>query len=85
MINIPNVFIQTRVKNENKMAFINIRGVILDLLLEIDPELYVPFMASYKKCGKVLIVKFMDAIYGTMVTSLLYYKKFVKNLNKNGF
>ena len=67
------------------MTVIKIRGFLVDLLLEIDPELYVPFMASYKKCGKVLIVKFMDAIYGTMVTSLLYYKKFVKNLNKNGF
>ena len=56
----------------------------MELLLKIDLEFYGPFVTSYKKGDKVRIVKFLNAIYGTMVASLLYYKKFVKILNKNG-
>jgi len=38
-----------------------------------------------KKGEKTLIVQCMNALYGTMVASLLYYKKFVKSLKRNGF
>jgi len=34
---------------------------------------------------KVLIVECLNAIYGTIVAALLYYKKFVKSLTKQGF
>ena len=83
MIYIPNAFIQTLVNNKNAMTVIKIRGVLVDLLLKIDSEFYGPFVTSYKKGDKLRIVKFLDAIYWTMVASLLYYKKFVKILNKN--
>ena len=33
----PNMFIQTKYENENEMVFINIIGVLVDLLLMIDP------------------------------------------------
>jgi hypothetical protein len=33
----------------------------------------------------VLIVECLNAVYGTMVAALLYYKKFVKSLVKEGF
>ena len=72
------------VNNENAIAFIKIRGVLVDLLLKLDSEFYGPFVTSYKKCDKVRIVKLPNGIYGTMVASLLYYKKFVNIVNKNG-
>ena len=56
----------------------------MDVLLKIDLEFYGTFVTSYKKGDKVRIVKLLNAIYGTMVASLLYYNKFVKILNKNG-
>ena len=40
MIYIPNAFIQTRVEDEKEMAFINIRGVLVDILIEIYPDVY---------------------------------------------
>ena len=49
VIDIPNTFIQTQVENENEMTVINIRGVLVDLLLEIDPEFYGPFVTTEKK------------------------------------
>ena len=84
MIDITNAFIQALVNNENATTFINTRGVLVELLLKIDLEFYGPFVTSYKKGDKVRIVKLLNAIYGTMVASLLYYNKFVKILNKNG-
>ena len=67
------------------MTVIKIRGFLVDLLLEIDPELYGPFVTTDKKGSKVIIVQFMNSIYGTMVAGLLYYKKFVNTLKITGF
>ena len=43
-------------------------------------------MVITNKSGqKVLIVECLNAVYHTMVAALLYYKKFVKSLTKQGF
>ena len=52
VINITNAFIQTRVDNENEMAVINIRGFLVDLLPDIDPDFYEPFVTTDKKGAK---------------------------------
>jgi hypothetical protein len=44
VVDIPNAFIQTRVENEKDMAFIKIREVPVDILVEIAPDVYVPFV-----------------------------------------
>ena len=67
------------------MLVINIRGVLVYLLLEIEPYLYVPFVTTDKKVENMIILEWMNAIYGTMVDRLLYYKKFVKKLKNTGF
>ena len=67
-----NAFIQTRVENENKMAVMKIRGFLLELLLKIDPGFYGPFVTTAKRGKDAIIVQCMNAIYGTMVASLLY-------------
>ena len=85
VIDTPNAFIQTRVDNENKMASIKIRGVIVNLLLKIYPELYGHFVATDKKGEKGIIVQCMNAIYITMTNSLLYYKKFLNTLKRTEF
>jgi len=85
VIDIPNAFIQTRVKDEKDMAFIKIRGVLLDILVEIAPDVYMPYVTLNKKGTKQLLVQCQNALYGTMVASLLYYRNFVKSLTKIGF
>ncbi len=42
-------------------------------------------MTTNKSRQKVLIVECLNAIYSRMVAALLYYKKFVKSLTKQGF
>ena len=67
------------------MAIIKIHGVLVDILMEITPDVYKPYVYQDKKGIKQLLVQCQNAIYGTMVTSLLYYHKFTKSLTLKGF
>ena len=57
VIDIPNAFIQTRVENEKYMIYIRVRGVLVDLLIEIVPDVYGPDVKLDKKGNKVLILQ----------------------------
>jgi hypothetical protein len=85
VVDIPNVCVQTRVENEKDMAFIKICGVLVDILVEIAPDVYKSYISRDNKGTKQLLVQCQNALYGTMVASLLYYRKFVKSLMDNGF
>jgi hypothetical protein len=85
VIDIPNAFVQTRVEEEKDMAFIKIRGVLVDILVEIAPEVYKDYVTKDKKGVPQLLVQCQNALYGTMVASLLYYRKFAKSLTDIDF
>ncbi len=53
--------------------------------MSIAPEVYGPYVTTNKSGQKVLLVQCLNAVYGTMVAALLYYKKFVKSLTKQGY
>jgi hypothetical protein len=61
-----------------------ITGVLVNMLVELNPELYGPYVV-YKKNGKVLYVQVIRAIYGMLEAALLWYKKFRKELEAAGF
>ena len=67
-----------------KEVFVCIRGPLVDILVSIAPDVYGPYVSTNKSGQKVLIVKCLNAVYGSMVAALLYYKKFVKSLTKKG-
>jgi hypothetical protein len=67
------------------VAIIKIRGILVDMLLEIAYDVYKDFVMTDKKGTKQLIVQCQNAIYGTMVASLLYYRRFCKTLTDIGF
>jgi hypothetical protein len=48
VINIPNAFIQTRVEDEGDMAIIKIRGVLVDILVQIAPDVYKSYVTTEK-------------------------------------
>jgi hypothetical protein len=85
IINIPNAFIQMRVEDEEDMAIIKIRGVLMDILVQIAPNVYKSYVTTDKKGMKKLLVQCQNALYGTMVANLLYYCKFTKSLTSVGF
>jgi hypothetical protein len=57
----------------------------VDILVNIAPDVYKPYVSTNKKGAKQLLVHCQNAIYGTMVASLLYYRKFCKSLTGIGF
>jgi uncharacterized protein YuzE len=85
VVDILNEFVQTRMENKKDMAFIKIRGILVDILVEIAPEAYKSYLSKDKKGSKQLLAQCHNALYGTMVASLLYYRKFVKSLTDIDF
>ena len=58
-----------------------ITGVLVDMLFQLDPQLYGPHVV-YEKGRKVLYVQVLQAIYGMLTASLLWYLKFKKDLER---
>ncbi len=87
VINIPNAFVQTVIEDEEHHVVVCIRGPSVDILVSIAPDVYDPYMLTNKAGQKVLLllVQCLNAVYGTMVAALLYYKKFVMSLMKQGY
>jgi hypothetical protein len=85
IVDIPNAFVQTVVEDKKDRAFICIRGPLVNIMVSIAPDVYGPYETDGKKGKKQLLVQCFTALYGTMVASLLYYKKFVKSLKSKGF
>ena len=54
-------------------------------MVEIAPDLYKSQVTTDKKGVKQFLVQCQNALYGTMVASLLYYRKFTKRLIDIGF
>jgi hypothetical protein len=57
VVDISNAFVQTRVENEKDMAFIKICGVLVDILVEIAPDVYKSYVSRYKKGMKQLLIQ----------------------------
>jgi hypothetical protein len=87
VVDIPNVFFQTIVSEEDAQhrAIVRIRGPLVDILVSIAPDVYAPYVTTNKTGQTVLIIECLNAVYGTMVAALLYYKKVVKSLKAKGF
>ena len=84
-IDIPNAFIKTRVEKIKDMETIIVQGTLVDVLVEIAPDIYGTYVSTDNKGVKNLILRCHNAIYGTMVAILLYYRKFCKMINQIGF
>ena len=57
VIDILNAFIQTRVKDEKDMVFIKIHGFLVDILVEIAPDVYKLNVTTDKKGVKMFLVQ----------------------------
>jgi hypothetical protein len=82
VVDIPNAFIQTRVDNAKDRVIIRIRGIVVEWLVQIAPEIYGPYVIKDKKGVQTLLVECWNAIYGTMIAGLLYCRKFSESLTE---
>ena len=71
-MDIPNEFILSHIKYENYMAIIKIRGVLVDIMLDIYPDVYGLYVIMDRKSVKKIIIQCQNAIYSIMTESLPY-------------
>ena len=84
---VPNAFIHTPLpptKPGEARVTMKITGVLVDMLVQLSPEEYGRFVV-YENGRKVIYVVVLKAIYGMLIASLLWYKKFKKDLEGEGF
>ena len=67
------------------MTTIKIRWVLVYILLDIAPDVYGPYVIKERKGINKLIVQCQNGTYGIMTASLIYYKKFMKSLEDEGY
>jgi hypothetical protein len=81
---VPNAFIQTDIPDGEERIVMKVDGPILKLLVEQDPNLYGPYVV-FEKGKRVLYLQVKKALYGMLVASLLWYRKFREDLEGLGF
>ena len=79
-IDIPNAFAQTRFKHKKYHAMMHLRGKIVELMVKAAPKIYTKYMIIKLKGYTILYMRLLNTLYGIIKASLLYYKKFVKDL-----
>jgi hypothetical protein len=84
---VPNAFVQAtmpEVKDGDARVIMKITGVLADLLVELSPEIYGPFVTEVNG-RKVLYVQVLQALYGMLISALLWYTQFRAALEAKGF
>ena len=84
---VPNAFLQGHLpkpEEGGERVFMKITGVLVDMLVQLDPETYAPFVV-YENGIKVLYVEVLRGLYGMLIAALLWYAKFRKDLEQIGF
>ena len=59
-----------------------IRGVLVDILVEIAPEVCRDFLTYDGKNNKILYVSMLKPLCGMMKAAILYYKQFAKDITE---
>ena len=79
---VPNAFVQTcmpsELLEEDNRIIMKVKGVLVDILYAMDP-------LEYEEYEKVLYLVLTKVLYGMLVASLLWRKKFKKDLMSIGF
>ena len=87
MADVPSAFIQApmpEVKPNEDRVMMKITGVLVDMLVQLFPEVYGPYVV-FENGRKLLYVQVLRAIYGLLQAALLWYKKFKYDLEEQGF
>jgi hypothetical protein len=81
---IPNAFIQAPMPTGEEKVIMKITGVLVDLLVEIDPEKYSGFVVL-EGPKRTIYVEVLQALYGMLQAALVWYKKFCQDLEEIRF
>ena len=62
-----------------------LKGRLTELMVQVAPNLYRKYITVDKKGMAILYVKMQKALYGLLRSALLFYKKLVSDIERNGF
>ena len=85
IVDIPNAFIQTRIKDKKDKAVLRLRGKLAELMVKVAPQIYRKHVIINRKGEMVLYVRILNAIYGIMKAALLFYQQLLRDLTSIGF
>ena len=75
---VPNAVIQTSmppVEEGEDRVIMKITGVLVDLLVQIAPEIYADYVV-FENSRKVLYTEVLKALYGMIIAAQLWYRQF---------
>jgi Reverse transcriptase (RNA-dependent DNA polymerase) len=81
LVDVPGAFMQADMDSEVHVRF---TGKMVELLLELNHDTYAPYVTMEGK-EKVLYVKLLKALYGTIRAARLFWEKLSKKLQEWGF
>eukprot|EP00978_Attheya_sp_CCMP212_P041528 scaffold239125_cov43-Attheya_sp.AAC.1 len=67
---VPNAFVQTEIDQSGEKVIMKIRGVLVDMIVQMCPEMYEEYVDVHGKT-KILYAPMLKALYGMLVASLL--------------
>jgi hypothetical protein len=62
-----------------------LKGRLAELMVQVAPNLYRKYITVNRKGTAILYVKMQKALYGLLMSALLFYNKTVADLEGNGF
>jgi Reverse transcriptase (RNA-dependent DNA polymerase) len=83
IVDVPGAFLQTD-QPVDELVHVRLTGIMVDLLLEIDNDMYAPFVV-YEGKEKVLYLELLKALYGTLRAARLFWDKLSGKLQEWGF
>jgi hypothetical protein len=84
---IPNAFIQAKLPNfglGNERVIMKITGVLVDLLVNMSPEGYGPYVVMDKH-KRVIYVQLLRGLYSMLISGIIWYTKLWTDLEGNGY
>ena len=84
ILDILNAFAQANIPDkDSEKIIIKIRSLLVDILLEIDKDKHEDFIIYYGK-EKLLYMKMLKTSHSMLAASILYCKKFRRNIEAIG-
>ncbi len=82
-LDIPSAFL--RALNDDSTVLMLLEGTLAELMVKVAPRIYRKYVTIGKSGKKLLYVQMHKALYGMLKSALLFYKKFVSDLESIGF
>jgi hypothetical protein len=88
VVDLPHAFVQTpneKANKEHPPDVMKVRGRLVDMLLEIDPQMYAAPYIKKENGVAVLYMEILRALYGMIKRPLLFYRKLRRDLESIDF